>query len=840
MSLFSVLLLCFTLLHTTFTQDYYDYGPTECKTSESITGGTVEYSDGGNEFSVLTYKCSSGFVPYPVTTRSCTDGEWSIMTSISGTPVDRAECKKLEQDSEESSMEEERNCSLSETISKGQVSYSKGGMKGSVLTYTCPDSYAPYPVSQRMCGPDGKWTPMRQPSGRPVSRATCKEMLCPAQMQLDNGDITPRQQWFKIGENQTFSCNGGYNLRGSAVRTCTPWGGWTGETPICDDQADDCANPGVPPGAQRSGSRFRIGDKVQFRCDLKLDLLGSAERVCLESREWSGAPARCQAWYGFDSPNTVAQAMGGSLSSIMDYSSPEFKKKAKSYGRILQVNKGRLNVFILMDNSGSIRQEYFQEARRAVASLIRKLDSYEVTLRFHIVSFATTARVIVNINSFDSDQASQVLSKLEKFKYESHGNKKGTNIQSALKSVYDELSLLKTRNVGFNETANVILITTDGQSNTGGSTKAVLLQIRDLFGYTSLTDHTNENLLDVYVFGVGQDVNKKELNDLASKKRGEEHVFLLQDYKQLGKVFNKMISDRAVTMCGVAREEEEGKKNSAETRPWHVHVKWDGKVCQGSLLSPLWVLTAAHCLTKPTLSGGNTIADAKDVEVTTGTNEILKSANFTIHPQYNVRGLQTKNVKEFYDYDIALIKMEKNISASYQTRPICLPCTVPASRALKMVNSTCAQHKKALLDLSETQAHFMSKKHDGMKRMQTHIQLGDERRPECLEVVKGTFSKDTNASVTDVVTDRFMCTGGSKAHTDDLSCQGDSGGALFLRKRMRYFQVGVLSWGTIDVCKNNVGKNPLNARDFHISLFSLMPWLRKHLHQDLAFLPPGN
>ena len=27
-------------------------------------------------------------------------------------------------------------------------------------------------------------------------------------------------------------------------------------------------------------------------------------------------------------------------------------------------------------------------------------------------------------------------------------------------------------------------------------------------------------------------------------------------------------------------------------------------------------------------------------------------------------------------------------------RPICLPCTVPSSRALKMLNSTCAQHGK--------------------------------------------------------------------------------------------------------------------------------------------------
>ncbi len=34
-----------------------------------------------------------------------------------------------------------------------------------------------------------------------------------------------------------------------------------------------------------------------------------------------------------------------------------------------------------------------------------------------------------------------------------------------------------------------------------------------------------------------------------------------------------------------------------------------------------------------------------------------------LHPQFDVKGLKDKNVKEFYDYDIALIRMSDiNIS----------------------------------------------------------------------------------------------------------------------------------------------------------------------------------
>lgn len=47
---------------------------------------------------------------------------------------------------------------------------------------------------------------------------------------------------------------------------------------------------------------------------------------------------------------------------------------------------------------------------------------------------------------------------------------------------------------------------------------------------------------DVYAFGIGEQVNKEQLNALASQKSGETHVFFLKDYDALGEVFNSIIS----------------------------------------------------------------------------------------------------------------------------------------------------------------------------------------------------------------------------------------------------------------------------------------------------------
>ncbi|XP_062872831.1 complement factor B [Trichomycterus rosablanca] len=832
-------------LHISTGEDYYDYGePKNCEKTESIIGGRVDYPNGVAVGSEVTYHCKDGFKPYPVSKKICnSEGKWEPKIS-------RVICEE-EDDYEDYDETPQKNCSLAEVINGGHVTYSNEGLEGSVLTYHCGIGSYPYPFRRRVCQ-RGEWSVMVLPNGKRVSTATCREILCPAQLKLDSGEFWPKKQWFKVGEEQRFSCKEGLTLLGSAQRNCTEWGHWTGTTPVCNDKSDYCGNPVTPPGALRSGDRFRIGDKVKYSCQSGLDLLGPEVRECLDSKEWSGPVPRCQAHFAFDSPETVAQAMHGSLSVVLDVLSPEFKMKAQQdYGRTLKVADGRLNIFILMDTSGSILQDQFENAKKATANLIRKLSSYDVQMKFNIISYATEPRDIIRIQDYGSDNVEIVLNKLTEFSQTTHGRKTGTNLYKALYKVYEQLSFLgaSKKEKYFNETQNVILIETDGYSNMGGSIEHVLCMIREHLGYKCRSfDNTQEDLLDIYVFGIGENVKKDELRNIASMKMREQHLFILHTYSDLGEVFNRMINDSAVTKCGMAQElvyprktpethEDTEAPQPAYTRPWHVSVYWKMRPCKGSILTENWLMTAAHCLMKLT-DGFVEHATTNELHIEHGEGKAAASL-LIIHPQFDVSGLKDKNIKEFYDYDIALIKVVNSIKLSIKARPICLPCTKASNRALRLNHdSTCEKHKSALIDPKETQAHFIRQ---GKIRLQTHIQ--SEKRVECMEQYKPALASNNLVALTDVITERFLCTGGSTKHKDDFTCKGDSGGALFLRKAMRYFQVGVVSWGIKSLCNSTtkvVPDPPRDARDFHISVFAIMPWLQQHLGKELEFLPFGN
>ncbi|MGH0176896.1 UNVERIFIED_CONTAM: hypothetical protein FKN15_013444 [Acipenser sinensis] len=144
----------------------------------------------------------------------------------------------------------------------------------------------------------------------------------------------------------------------------------------------------------------------------------------------------------------------------------------------------------------------------------------------------------------------------------------------------------------------------------------------------------NMYLANIYVFGVGEDIDEDEINLIASKKDKEKHVFKLENPEKLAETFEQMIGrgqqsrkirlsvmamtrrdeSDSVGLCGLYREynkESESEKTKKEKYPWHVSItitRQSGKEdCKGAVVSERHVLTAAHCFT--------TEEQAKDVKV---------------------------------------------------------------------------------------------------------------------------------------------------------------------------------------------------------------------------------
>ncbi|XP_073788774.1 E-selectin isoform X2 [Danio rerio] len=165
----------------------------------------------------------------------------------------------------------------------GQFSYL------SSCTFVCDEGYnlRDSSSSTLICGATGHWND---------SQPTCEIVKCKeeditppahAKVHCTNEDIPYESQC-------EYSCEEGYELKGSSTTTCTSTTEWSSEPTICEliqcPALDNLVN-----GDLSCNSSFSYGSKCSFSCAEGFILQGASEISCTNTAEWSQKPPHCEA-----------------------------------------------------------------------------------------------------------------------------------------------------------------------------------------------------------------------------------------------------------------------------------------------------------------------------------------------------------------------------------------------------------------------------------------------------------------------------------------------------------------------------------------------------------------